>query len=237
VQPRYPILPWDFFEDAGEGALATPGRGLRVPDNSILRLSMRQAVAAQANAIYVHGGEIGGILARLWRTGTAADRVAPTTTDPLITHVDAARLLGTRLLAAQERQPEVRSITLPLGGDFPLVDLGTLLAIEVGTDEHRGIVNAVAIDVQQGAQKIRQTLTIGEDTPNTWARWRRLLPDSPLLAGRVATAHGDGTLTVTLLGGGTQRVRGSAPVGAGVWIKDGRVDGDAPIMPAYEIEI
>ena len=229
VQPRYPVLPWDY-------AGADPD--LIVPDSAIVRLGRRQATTAQANAVYVYGAEVGGILARVYRAGTAGDRLAPEVSTPLLTHADAARLLGSRLLAGQERQPEVRSVTLPLGGVFPLATIGSLLAVEVESNEHRGVVNAVGVEVQGGEKlTVRQTLTIGEDTPNVWATWRRLLPDAPLLAGTVSVAHGDGTVSVALVGGGTIRVRGDGAANDRVWVRDGRVDGSAPAMAGYDLEV
>lgn len=231
VMPRYPILPWQF-------AGADPD--LTIPDNAILTLSRRQVATTQANAVYVHGESVAGILARLWRTGTAGDREAATTTSSLITHVDGARLLGTRLLAAEAQQPAVRNVTLPLGGDFPLGRVGQLLAIEHADEtETRGIINAVSINVTGGPNvTVRQTWTIGEETPNTWARFRRLLPEPPLLAGKIAQDHQDGTVTVALIGGAAQRVRGTGTVGAMVWMRDGVVEGEAPALgSAVEIEV
>lgn len=235
VQPRYPLPPWHFWEDPG----GEVDPDLTIPDSAILSLARRQTIATQADAVYVHGAEVGGILARVWRSGTAGDLLATTVQEPLITHLDAARLLGTRLLAAQATAPSVRSLTLPVGGDFLLAQLGDLLHIEIPDGAVRGLVNAVAVEVQRTNQgvTVRQTLTIGDDTPNLYARYRRLLPESPLLYATVATAHGDGTCTVTLTGGGTQRVRGTATQGAHVWVRDGRIEGAAPTLTGYEVEL
>ncbi len=226
IQPRYPVLPWDF-------AAATPD--LIIPDSAILNLSRRQAVPTQANAVYVHGGDSGGILARVWRSGTAGDRLAPTVSDSRITHADGARLLGSRLLAAQTQQPEIRSVTIPCGGVFCLASIGQLVSITIGASDIRGIVNAVSISAQGGT--VRQTITIGEETPNVWAMWRSLLPASPLLWGQVLAVHEDGTRTVSMAGGGTQRVRGDGSAGAAVWVRAGVIEGQAPQLPVEDIEI
>lgn len=236
VQPRYPLAPWHFWDEAIDPDLT-------VPDSAILSIARRQAIATQADAVYVHGAEVGGILARVWRTGTAGDLLATTVQEPLITHTDGARLLGTRLLAGQATAPTVRSLTLPLGpvgGDFPLLVIGDLLHIEIPDGAVRGLVNAVSVDVQRSERgvTVRQTLTIGEDTPNLYARWRRLLPGTaPLLYGTVTLQHGDGTCTVTLIGGGTQRVRGDATAATRVWVREGRIDGAAPDLTAHDIEL
>ena len=73
--------------------------------------------------------------------------------------------------------------------------------------------------------------------PNLWRQFEELLPDSPLLLGTVATHHADGTVTVELLDGGPLRVTGSGSVGDRVFVRDGRVTGDAPTLPTVEIEI
>ena len=73
--------------------------------------------------------------------------------------------------------------------------------------------------------------------PNLWRQFEDLLPDSPLLLGTVVTHHADGTVTVELLDGGLLRVTGSGSVGDRVFVRDGRVIGDAPTLPTVEIEI
>lgn len=231
VLPRYPVLPWDY-------ATATPD--LEIPDAAILQLTRRRQADAQANAVYVHGAEVGGLLARVYRTGSAGDRLASTESHPLITHVDGARLFGSRILAAHESQPEVRSITLPLGGDFPLPELGQLVSVELGAADIRGTISGLEVAVQRSggeALTVRQTITLGEEAPNLWARFRSLLPVDPLLAGEATILHGDGTVTVTLIGGGTIRVRGEAAQGQMVYIRGGRIEGEAPDLTGYEIEV
>jgi hypothetical protein len=227
VQPRYPVAPWDY-------AAAEPDLG--IPLSAITQVGRGLAVPAQANAVYVHGGSVGGLLSRVLRAGSAGDRTAQTQSSPWITHADAARLLGTRLLAAQERQGAVRRATLPLGGpDFPLVRVGDLVELELDTGPVRDIVSGTAVAVTRTS--VRQTLSLGEETANTWARWRRLLPEPPLLVATVSVAHADGTSTVAYPGAGTQRVRGSAAVGTRVWVRGGVIEGEAPEMEAVEIEV
>jgi hypothetical protein len=230
VQPRYPVLPWDF-------AAADPD--LIVPDSAIMTLARRQSVPSQANAVYVHGLEVGGLLARVIRAGSAGDRAAPTVAHPWITHADGARLLGSRLLAAQHMQPEIRSLSIPLGGLFPLVNIGDLLAVELSgeTGDIRGIVNGVSVSASSSAPAVRQTLTLGEETPNVWAKWKRLLPDDPLLVGEIADVYADGTVQVSPIGGGTLRVRGEGTEGDVVWVRGGRIEGAAPEMEGVEIEV
>jgi hypothetical protein len=80
-------------------------------------------------------------------------------------------------------------------------------------------------------------LQIGEETPNTWARFKRLLPADPLLAGTVDAAHADGTVTVQLTAGGYVRVRGDAQPGDTVYIRSGQIQGAAPAMSQLEITV
>lgn len=227
VQQRYPVLPWLFD-------LATPD--LVVPDSAIKSVQRQQAIPSQANAVYVHGDETGGVLARVLRQYSAGDRVAQAVSTPVVTHADAARLLGGRVLSANHTQPEVRSITMPLGGVFTLGEIGQLMRVELDSQDHMGIINAVSVSVERTI--VRQTLTIGETTPNSWARFKRLLPTDPLLLGNVEIVHPDGTVTVTLLGTGTVRVRGTGYTpGQAVWIRNGQVESNAPSLSQIQIEV
>ncbi len=230
IQPRYPVLPWDY-------ATATPD--LIIPDAAIRSIQRQQAIATQANAVYVHGESTGGQLARVKRVGTAGDRVAPVQSSPLMTHADGLRLLGSRILAAHHQQPEVRSITTTMGGVFSLGEIGQHLRADVDGVAHNGIINAVSLEASMTdkAVTVRQTLTIGEATPNTWARFKRLLPGAPLLIGTIESTHADGTSTVLMLGGGSQRVRGTGTAGQAVYVRGGMIEGQAPSMAQVEIEV
>ncbi len=231
IQPRYPVLPWDYDTSAPD---------LIVPESAILKLQRRQAVATQANAVYVHGGEVGGVLARVIRNLSAGDRVAATQSSSLITHVDAARLLGGRILSGQHQQPTIKSVTIPLGGVFPLAAMGNLMHVDLA-DSQRGVINAVNVEVnvdaRSGKTTVRQSLYIGEDTPSVWAKFKHLLPSSPLLVGVVSTSHGDGTATVELVSGGYVRVRGDAAAGSSVYVRQGRIEGNAPSLSQLDITV
>lgn len=70
---------------------------------------------------------------------------------------------------------------------------------------------------------------------NPFVRLVNALPKYPKLYGTVTTVE-DGTVVVTLLGGGVLRATGSGySVGAKVFIRNGLVEGEAPNMPAGEI--
>ena len=74
---------------------------------------------------------------------------------------------------------------------------------------------------------------------NLLKRLVELLPSDPLWVGDVSLVHGDGTVTVTLLGGGQLRVRDPlvSAEGARVFVQAGAVTGPAPNLPFGEIEI
>lgn len=231
VQPRYPVLPWHY-------ATATPD--ITVPDAAIINVSRRQRKTTQANAVYVHGAEVGGVLARCYLSLTAGDRVAETRSSSLITDVDAARLLGSRTLAAEYEQPGVRSIVFPLGGEFALGEVGKLLRVEIDSSHSLGVINSVSVSAAvsgNGSISVRQSLTIGEESQNKWIKFKSILPSDPLLIGNVVLAHSDGSCTVSLPSGGTVRVRGSGSPGQTVYIRSGKIDGIAPSLTALEIEI
>jgi hypothetical protein len=73
--------------------------------------------------------------------------------------------------------------------------------------------------------------------PNIWKQFKDLLPTQTTQIGTVITVHTDGTASVQLLGGGLLRVTGSAAENTRVFVRDGRVTGQAPDLEQIEIEI
>lgn len=71
---------------------------------------------------------------------------------------------------------------------------------------------------------------------NFYARFKSIFPDPPLLIGTV-TEYGSGFAVVALPGGGTLRVRGTAQVGDQVFVRDGVIEGDAPLLTPVTIDI
>lgn len=73
---------------------------------------------------------------------------------------------------------------------------------------------------------------------NLWTRFRRLLPDNPLIIVTVTAHNVDGTSTVTTVAGGGMRVRGTdVAVGNKAYVQDGRILGEAPDLPHYEVSV
>lgn len=71
---------------------------------------------------------------------------------------------------------------------------------------------------------------------NLFARFLKLIPTAPLLVGEVVDIT-DGSVTVETLGGGRQVVRGEAAVADKVYFRGGVIEGPAPDLPYYEIEV
>lgn len=63
-----------------------------------------------------------------------------------------------------------------------------------------------------------------------------LLPARPLEVGEVLDVVG-GVCTIVLPGGGITRARGDAGVGDQVFIRDGVIEGLAPVLPVELIEV
>lgn len=226
VQKRYPVYPWYFSVAPAD---------LEIPEAALTSVNLRPSIATQANGVYVHGGEIGGVLGWCRLTGTDGAKLAPTVSNSLMTDVIGCRLLGERILAGQQTQPVIKSATLPLDGDtFPLANVGDLVQITLGSDIIKGIVNSVSIEAS--LSKVSQTLQIGEETANIWTAFTGLLPRDPLLVGTIASVTGE-TSVVTLLDGGVVSVRGTGTVGGKVYIRAGRIEGPAPTMTQNEIVV
>ena len=65
---------------------------------------------------------------------------------------------------------------------------------------------------------------------NLYQQFKAVFPDAPLFVGTVQSVSG-GVATVELPDGGILRARGSAAIGAQVWVRDGVLEGDAPALP------
>ncbi|MGZ4954145.1 MAG: hypothetical protein ACXV8Q_03445 [Methylobacter sp.] len=226
VKPRYPVLPWDFFNVPADVVIS---------ESALVNLSQRPIVPYQANGVYVHGGEVGGVIGWCRFNSTAGDRLAPTVSNALMTDVIGARAVGERILAGQYTQPAIQSATLPMDGStLPLIEVGQLVQLTVDATPVRGIVSGVSIDANLSS--VRQTIQIGEETPNTWAIFKELLPRDPLLFSTLVETDGTTSL-MSLLDNGVVRVRGTGTVGGKYYIRAGKIDGEAPSMAQSEIVI
>lgn len=72
---------------------------------------------------------------------------------------------------------------------------------------------------------------------NVYKKFLAILPDDPLLVGTVAAVYSDDMVDVTLTGGGTIRVSGTAAVGSRVFVQGGSVQGPAPDLPLVNVTL
>ena len=71
---------------------------------------------------------------------------------------------------------------------------------------------------------------------NQYARFRSLLPTSPVLVGTVISSAACST-TVEYPGGPRVVVRGSATVSSAVFVRGGAIEGPAPSLPVVTAEV
>ena len=69
---------------------------------------------------------------------------------------------------------------------------------------------------------------------NLFRRFKALIPDAPLLVGTVLATS---PLRVELPGGTQIPARGEATLGERVFVRDGAVEGPAPLLPVEIIEV
>ena len=222
VIPRYPVTPWNYNATG-----IAPD--LTIPDSAIESVGIESRMTSPINGVYVHGGD-NGVLAFCRLNGTAGDVLAPTETNVLITDQQAARMLGERILAGRATPPVTSSVTTFLGGDFPLADVGMLVAV----NGERAIINGVSIDVD--FSKVRQIITLGDQTSNIYAKLIALMPQYPLLVGRLVSTSGDISV-LTLLDGGVITARGTGTVGNNYYVRNGFIETAAPNLTQVEIVI
>ncbi|MAK67517.1 hypothetical protein [Methylophaga sp.] len=226
VIPRYPVLPWNY-ENVSPDITVTADPLLEVTDRPTTRVT--------ANGVYVHGGELAGVLGFCRLNGTAGDVLIPTESNELMTDVIGVRAKGERLLAGQYIQPDIESFQLPMDGiDIPLIEVGSFVAIEIGEGETRGIVNSIEVSCQ--GPEVLQTLFIGEETNNQWLAFRSLLPKDPLLIGTLISTAGNASV-MQLIDGGVMNVRGTGTVGEEYYIRTGQIQGEAPNLVQEEVVI
>ena len=73
---------------------------------------------------------------------------------------------------------------------------------------------------------------------NAWARFKKLLPVSPLVIVTVDSINTDGTSTVTTASGGVMRVFGDGvAVGNKAFVRGGIIQGEAPNLTHYDVDV
>lgn len=144
-----PGAPWGWMSGPADVELAT---------DALITESVTRKDGPDINGVYVSGTGA-GVLALVKRTGTAADKLAAMATDPLITHVDAARQRGLSILGAAGSKYDV-AIELPVltgAGQPGILNVGQLVQVNA-TEPWRGRVRAVSVAAK--APSLRQTVTL-----------------------------------------------------------------------------
>jgi hypothetical protein len=146
VVKRYPSLPWNW-------STAIPD--VELPLDIVVQEDLESVVKPNYNAVYVSGASQ-GIVGHIKRTGTAGDVVAAMQTDPLITHVDAARGRGESILSDTGEQRRL-TLSLPLSADIDLIKPGQLIHI-TESGGYRALSRSVSVSATRGS--VRQTVEL-----------------------------------------------------------------------------
>lgn len=73
---------------------------------------------------------------------------------------------------------------------------------------------------------------------NLWAQFKRLNPDAPLLVATVTAHNADGTSTVQFPDGGSTRVASQdVAINDKAFIREGRIEGEAPDLPVVNVQV
>lgn len=150
IEPAYPVLPWNW-------AAASPDVTLAL--DAVVTEGFQRTDRPAYDGIYV-SGQTQGVLALVKRTGTAPGLLLPIETDPLITHLDAARQRGEARLGAAGPQAEM-TLSLPVltgSGEPGVIDPGKLILVEDPAGDWKGLVRSVSVTYR--APELRQTLTV-----------------------------------------------------------------------------
>ena len=148
VLPRYPVAPWEW------GTLAPD---IELPMDPVSVEGVEWVKKPDYTRVYVSGEGATGVLARITRTGTAGDELAPMVTDALITHADAARQRGRAILSDTGAQAMV-SLTLPVLPETGLVLPGQFIRRTDGAEVLQGYVRGMSLVWDR--PKMRQTLEV-----------------------------------------------------------------------------
>ena len=148
VLPRYPAAPWEW------GTLAPD---IELPMDPVSVEGVEWVKKPDYTRVYVSGEGATGVLARITRTGTAGDELAPMVTDALITHADAARQRGRAILSDTGAQAMV-SLTLPVLPETGLILPGKFIRRTDGAEVLKGYVRGMSLTWDR--PKMRQTLEV-----------------------------------------------------------------------------
>ena len=147
VLPRYPAAPWHWND-------LTPDFDL--PEDVCVTEGIEWMDKPAYNTVFV-AGQANGVLGHVTRTGTDGGLAAPMVTDPLMTHADAVRQRGTRILSDTGRQAHI-SLSMPVLEETGIIPPGKLIRYREGGKTHLGLSRSVSVSGQ--FPKIRQNLLL-----------------------------------------------------------------------------
>lgn len=184
--PRYRWLPNEWREQVPD---------VEIHLDAVLADSYERADKPAYNGIFV-AGEAGGVIARIYLSGTLGDKLAPMVTDALLTENAALRQRGESILGQGGPQAIVR-ITLPVLDEpgFPGVfELNWLCRVVEPGSTWYGVVRAVNVSYEFG--RISQTITLEWHTADIEGTTVTIpAPEPPpaqYIAWRVPVLQGDG---------------------------------------------
>lgn len=138
IMPRYPVAPWAWAD-------ATPD--ISIPLDALDAEATQSVVRPDYNAIYV-SGQAYGVLGRVVRSGTAADKEAPQVSHALIGDATAVRQRGLAELGDTGKQLLV-TIDMDISTDVPLAQLNQLAAIDPSESNWRGLVRGLKVTAER----------------------------------------------------------------------------------------
>lgn len=149
ILPRYPSAPWSWSG-------VTPD--FELPSAVTTRESIQWVDKPVYNRVFVSGESV-GVLGQITRAGTAGDVAAQMVTDPLITHVDAARQRGLAVLADTGRIATV-GLSLPVLESTGVITPGNFVRYVDGGVSRIGIVRSTAVSVGESAREVSQQIVL-----------------------------------------------------------------------------
>lgn len=158
VRHPYPELPGGIPGGPWNWASTLFGADVELAPDAIITSGIERRDGPDINAVWV-SGTTQGVLARVKRTGTAADKLASLITDPLITATEAAQQRGLSVLGAAGPKHLVQ-IELPIltgAGQPGVLDVGQLVQIN-DASPWRGRVRSVSVNATM--PKARQIIQL-----------------------------------------------------------------------------
>jgi len=146
VLARYPVAPWDW-------GTVTPD--FELPAAVTTREGIEWRNKPAYNRVFV-SGQGQGILGQITRAGTPGDLAAGMVTDPLITHVEAARQRGLAILGDTGRQAQV-TISLPVLAETGVIAPGKFVRYVDGAVTRLGLVRSTSVST---GKQVRQSLVL-----------------------------------------------------------------------------